>query len=396
MQSVRNLLYCVCVLYTCIAFCGGVDIADLTESDFHDKIKENKCIVLYVVQDNCETCQLLYHKFIIAAQNFRKNQTVMFGRVRDPKLHLAFGVKKFPGIAYYEFGSAVPKIYHGDITSGALVRVIAGLLKRDQKTMELQFAIELTKDNYHEIMNTDKQYRLIMLHEDDDTDTVKEYEELAKTYDNEIDIVIARINVQFEKRLKLEFRAVEYPSFYWFTKGIARKKKRYGGEFNVDQMIGFINNEAKLFRTKDGRLNSYAGLIRSLDDILIKHSKDLYEIRNLDSVRKKMKKEIARLSSDADRDLAEFYIELVNEIEEDRSTVVLDEMRNRLFRQMNFAGPHEFDNLIMKKNIVQKIMDIIGNHLLQKMTDVDIGLPLDEDTQYGFTADREIVFHEEL
>ncbi|XP_045176247.2 protein disulfide-isomerase 1-like [Mercenaria mercenaria] len=395
MRLCVKFLLPVIISWSMLVFSSGVEIVELTESNFETNIKRMKCMFLYATEDNCEKCKLLFHKFLITAQTFERERDITFGKVSDKTLINAFEVTSFPGIVYYEYGSAVPKVYLGDITPTALAKVVSDAMKIDFKKVDRHFALQLTKDNFDEIMDTDKQYRLVMLHEADDEDEVDLYEEIAETYENEPDVVIARINIDSERKLRKQYSSYTYPSFYWYRKGDAKKKKRYGGDLNVNQMISFINKEGGFFRTKGGRLNPYAGLVKPLDEVINKYGKDLYEIRNIDQIKQELEKEIAKLPADQDKELTKYYLHLIDEIEEDRTIETLDESRNRLFRQMSGAGPLEFDQLVRKKNVIQKIIDIIGLHLLEQISDGNIDVPLDADVSYGF-EEHGLEFHEEL
>jgi hypothetical protein len=373
----------------------GSEILELTESNFQTQIKHMKCMFLYATKDGCEKCELLYHKFLITAQTFERERDITFGKVSDKTLTNAFEVTSFPGIVYYEYGSAMPKVYLGDITPAALAKVVSDAMKIDLKKVDRRFALQLTTENFHAVIDTDKQYRLVMLHEADDEDEVDLYEEIAESYENEPDIVIARINVDSDRKLRREFNSISYPSFYWYEKGVVEKKKRYGGGLNIDQMIRFINQEGGFYRSKGGRLNPYAGLIKPLDEVINKYGKDLYGIRNFDKIKRELRAEIAKLPVNQDKELTDYYMHLVEEIEEDRTIETLDESRNRLFREMSGVGPLEFDQLVRKKNIIQKIIDIIGLHLLEEISDGNIDVPLDNGLQYGF-EEHGLEFHEEL
>lgn len=368
---------------------------EVTQTTLSVILKEKKCVFLYGVEEKCPRCLLLYHTFLVAAQNFRNDKSIFFGKVSDKSLIQAFEVSIFPGIVYYEFGSVVPKVYLGDITSGALTKVVTDAMKSDFRKHDRQFSLELTKDNYEEVMETEQHYRLVMLHGADDEDEVDLYEEIAETFENDPDVIIARINVDFEKKLRRKYNAVEYPSFYWYNKGNTSSKKRYGGTLNVGQMISFINKEAGLFRTKGGRLNPYAGLIEPLNKVINKHGKELYEIRGFDKIRIDLKKESRTLDPNTDQELIDFYFELLDELEEDRTIEALDEIRNRLYRRMDDVGPLEFDQLIRKRNIVQKFIDIIGYHLLQNLSDEELA-NLPDSVNIFDSNNHDLEFHEEL
>lgn len=394
MDAIMKLLV-MCIACKIGVFTTSTDIIELTESNLQTTIKGAKCMFLYATRDDCEKCKLLYPKFLVTAQTFATEHDIVFGRVSDMKLLRAFEVTAFPGIVYYEYGSAVPKVYLGDITSGALSKVFSDAMKIDFKKVDRQFALQLTTDNFNEIMYIGKQYCLVMLHETDDIDDIDNYDEVAETFQNEENVIVARIDVNLERTLRKEYNAVYYPSFYWYSKETALTKKRYDGDLDVTQMISFINKEGGFFRMKGGRLNPYAGLIKPLDDVVNMHGKDIYEIDNFEQIRLELNREISKLSSDIDYDLAQYYLYIVEEIWEDRTIEALDEMRNRIFRMMEWAGPLAFDQLIRKRNIVQKYIDIIGMHLLQQLSDGDFGSTADIDKTYGF-EEHGLEFHEEL
>ncbi|XP_052800190.1 uncharacterized protein LOC128231417 [Mya arenaria] len=386
-------------IYLIIALMAGTFafVPDVTEDGFPSIIKDKKCMIFYVVKDNCPMCKLLYLSFLTVAQTFRYDKEILFGRVSDPALVAAFGLNAFPGIVFYEYGSAVPKIYLDDITSSAVSRVVSDAMKRDSRKLDKQFALELTSDIFDEVITTSGQHKLVMLHEAGDEDDIAAYEELAETFENEHEVVIARINVDFENYLRKSFGAVVYPSFYWYPKG-SERRMRYGGELNVGQMISFVNKEAGMFRTKGGRLNPYAGLIKQFDEVLSKHARDMYEIKNFDTIKDELRKAQFQLPKDTDEEIADFYFEILNGMEEDKTIESLDETRNRLYRRMNDVGPLGFDMLIKKRNVVQKIIDIIGHHLLEQLSDGDFGEMgvgnLNE--EYDEYLKHSIEFHEEL
>lgn len=209
-----------------------------------------------------------------------------------------------------------------------------------------------------------------MLHEHDDEDDVKGFEELAKTYDNEKEIVIARIDVDKQRPLRREFRSIEYPCFYWYSKGKDTKRKRYGGQMNLKQMIHFVNAQTGFQRLSGGRLEYTAGLIEQLDEIVEMHIKDLYEVQNLNGLILKLKKAVAKLNDD-EKELGEYYIHLVEEVKEDNTIDSLGEARNRPFRSMEDIGPVRKDMLLKKTHITNKFVDLIAEHVMG-----DMGLPM--------------------
>lgn len=393
-MAARKILHIFAALHL-VMFCQAVDIKEVTRDNFQDTIKSKKSLFLYATKDNCIKCKLNFRHFVVAAQNFQNDPEVGFGTVSDTTLLEVFEVTDVPAIVFYEYGSATPRVYRGDITATALIKIFAQATKNDFRTVDKYHTLELTKENFDYFMDNEDQYRLIMLHEEDDDDDIDLFEDLAETFENELGVLLARINVDKEKKLKRDFNTNEYPSFYWYNKGSRDKKKRYAGVFDLSQMINFVNKEANVFRLKGGKLSPFAGLIKPLSDVLSRHGKDLYEIRNYEKIRFEMQAEIAKLPDNTDKELVEFYEFLLNEMQEDKTIESLDEARNRLYRQMDTAGPQHFDQVVRKRNIVQKFVDVIGNHLLQELAGGDFGMPTEEGGYYEGNT-QPVPFHEEF
>ncbi|KAH3891961.1 hypothetical protein DPMN_016071 [Dreissena polymorpha] len=369
---------------------------DVTTKDFSSFLAEKKSMFFYVVTNDCNMCAKLFYTFLTASQNFRFDQKTLFGRALNEDFVGTFDVKRFPSVVYYKYGSAAPEIFDGDITTGELLKVVAKASKKDPLLNERNFALDLTEELFMEVMKTDDQFKLVMLHEAGDKQNVAMYDKLAETFQNDHSVVVARINVDFEKALKKKYNAISYPSFYWYSKDRNAKKKRYVGSANVEQMVSFINKEAGLFRTSDGKLNSFAGPIKSLDSVLKKYGKDLYDITNVKQIRIELKQESNRLPIETDKELVDFYFEILNELEEDRTVDTLTEMRNRIYRQLDGAGPLKFDQLIMKRNILNSFIDVIGMHLLGQFSDgFEIPIDINEDVDAHRSQDG-LTFHEEL
>lgn len=356
----------------------------------------------YVEGDDsdCIDCRLLYPKFITAAQTFEDNNDIIFGRVSDKVLVDMFEVDSFPEIVYYEFGSAIPRRYRGDITANAVEELVVEVMPGNFDKLKRHYSVEITVSNFQEILNNSHQYRLVMLHKHDDEEDIESFEELAKTYDNEQDLVIARIDVDQQKHLRREFGSLDYPSFYWYQKGEVKKRKRYGGEMVLNQMIQFVNKQTGFQRLSGGALGHKAGLIKQMDEIIKLHIKDIYEIKYLDTIISLMNKALIKID-ERDRELAQYYIHCVQEINEDKTVDSLGEERNRLFRRMDEdnVGPVKRDVLWKKTNIINKIIDLLGLHLMGKMDINDENILKSFNLVDGDDNDmesNEIIFHEEL
>ena len=350
----------------CLSKSTADEIITVSQSNFPEISKDKNCMFLYV-EDNeeCTACEMYYHKFLTVAQTFQEQENILFGRVSDESLAKVFEVDSFPEVVYYELGSATPKRYRGDITADALTDLVIKVMRGNFENLKRHYSAQLTIETFEQVLYNSEQYRLVMLHEEEDEDEIKTFEELAKTYDNDKEIVIARIDITKQESLRDDFDSVNYPCFYWYEKGEETKRKRYGGEMILDQMIHFINKETGLQRNAGGSLGHKAGLLKPIDDLLDLHAKNIYEVKGLDILISQIEKISAKLE-DESKELAEFYINCIEEIQEDNTVDSLGEQRNRLFRRMDDdnVGPVKRDMLIKKTHIVNKFVDVVGLYLL--------------------------------
>ena len=387
------MIWSLVILFS-LSFCFCKDISYVTNSDFQSVTKQNKCMFFYVETENCEDCKMIFHKFVTAAQTFQNVDEIYFGRVSDESLIEMFEVDSFPEIVYYEYESDIPRRYRGDITTDAIISVVIYAMRGggDLSYVKRQHALELTINNFREFLYNSEQYRLVMLHEEDDWDEIDAFEELAKTYDNEKELVVARINVDKQNSLRREFKSFSYPCFYWFEKGTDVKRKGYEGDMNLDGMIKFINNAAGFQRLSGGELESTAGLIDAMDDLLKANIENIYEVRNLDKLIKKMKKIAAKLKNN-DKEAADYYIQCVEEIQEEKTVDSLGEESKMLSRMLDEEnlGPLRKDSITKQKNIVSTLIGMIGEHLFGAA-----GRHLDASPVRNKQTVKDIQFREEL
>ncbi|WP_411025052.1 thioredoxin domain-containing protein, partial [Salmonella sp. s54836] len=91
------------------------------------------------------------------------------------------------------------------------------------------------------------------------------YEKLGTAYRNEDDVVIARVDADAHKSLGSLYGVSGFPTIKFFPKG-NKEGVDYSSGRDLDSFIQFLNDECAAYRTADGRLNEFAGVITDLDD----------------------------------------------------------------------------------------------------------------------------------
>ena len=371
------------------------EVLEVDLNNLEDVLKQRKAVMLYLTEDNCAKCRRLYHKFVVTSQTF-VDDAVIFARVRDKEIAERLEVVSFPAIIFYEFGSTIPRAYKGDLTSSELSKLVIKALRGDFRSLDLKHAVELTKSNFEMMIKMADQCKLVMLHEDEDEDEIEEFEELAEIFGNDDAVVIARINVDKQKRLKKLYNAVEYPTYYFYSLDNQNKKKMEKDRYSLDKMISLINKECGTFRVKDGRLNPFAGLVKDIDEIIGAHGKDLYEIKNFKGLKRKIKKAASKLSNEVDKNIATFYIDLLDVLVEGGSIEALDAVRNRIYGEMDHAGPLKLDQLYRKRNVVDKIIDTIGKHILNDLSRMHMGFDNMKEMKLDISGNQKVKPRDEL
>ncbi|KAK3603877.1 hypothetical protein CHS0354_042883 [Potamilus streckersoni] len=344
------------------------EVLQVDKSNFDQIIKKRTCVIFYVTQKDCKLCTRVYYKFLAASQVLESNQDVVFAATDDPTVTGVLNMKQFPGIAYYEFGSAIPKSYDGDITTDTIIDLVIKAMRGDFSHLKRRYTVELTLKDLSKFTEAGGLYKFLMLYEHEKDDEVQDFEEVAGIYKNEYKILFGRVNVKKNKETLNKFHAETFPALYWFSKDSKDKQKRYGGEINMNSLLSFIGEKTGLRRLKGGYLHHQTGVLKPFDEVIEKHIRTIYDGSDL----KHVVEEAEKLSKKEkqEKDLANYYVHILKKIEDSKTVDVLDEERNRINRQMENAnvGPIWKERLTMKKNIVNKVIDSIGMYLLAKIS----------------------------
>ncbi|KAL3860132.1 hypothetical protein ACJMK2_010297 [Sinanodonta woodiana] len=344
------------------------EVLQVDKSNFDQLIKKGTSAIFYVTQKDCKLCKRIYYKFLAASQVLESNKDIVFAKTDDPTVLDVFKLKQFPGIAYYEFGSAIPKSYDGDITTDTIIDIVIKAMRGDFSHLKRRYTVELTSKDLSGFTEAGGLYKFIMLYDHVQDDEVQDFEEVAEIYKNEYKILFGRVNVKEDKETLNKFHAETFPALYWFSKDSKDKQKRFGGEINVDSLLNFIGEKTGLKRLKGGYLHRQAGVLKPFDELIEKHIQTIYDGSDLKHVVDEAEK-LAKKGK-KEKDLANYYVDILKKIDDSKTVDVLGEERNRINRRMENGnvGPLGKERLTLKKNIVNKMIDSIGMYLITKIS----------------------------
>lgn len=93
------------------------------------------------------------------------------------------------------------------------------------------------------------------------------WEGLAKTFANDKDIVIAKIDAEAETGVAETYGIRSYPQIKFFAKGSTKQPVDYEGGRTEKDFVGYLNAMAGTHRVVGGGLDDTAGRISEMDEL---------------------------------------------------------------------------------------------------------------------------------
>jgi len=98
-----------------------------------------------------------------------------------------------------------------------------------------------------------------------------DYEKVATAFQNEQNVVVAKLDADHYKESAGRYGVSGFPTLIWFGKNNKENPEKYEKGRDVDSFVNFINEKSGTSRTAQGRLQSDAGRVSSLDAIATKY-----------------------------------------------------------------------------------------------------------------------------
>jgi len=182
------------------------------------------------------------------------------------------------------------------------------------------------------------------------------WEELAETFKDEPDVVIADVDATIEQELGTKFAVQGYPTLKFFKKG-STEAQEFGGGRQIDTMIPYINEQAGTFRKKGGGLMEEAGRIEALDKLVAEYA-DCSDADCKSSVKSKVDNAVKELAKSESK-LGNFYKKMM---EKGMEKAPLEKEKARLVRLKN--GDSSADNklyIFQRINIISQMLKAISS-----------------------------------
>ncbi|CEL93939.1 unnamed protein product [Vitrella brassicaformis CCMP3155] len=139
------------------------------------------------------------------------------------------------------------------------------------------------------------------------------WEEVAATFKDEDDVVIAKVDSTVERELSDKYEVRGYPTLKFFPKG-KTESEPYDGGREADPMVEFVNQKAGTFRKKGGDLKEEAGKITALEPLIKEYAQCAKGKKEcFDGAMKKVDDEIAKQKPSMEK-VAKFYKKMLDKM----------------------------------------------------------------------------------
>merc|ERR1711991_139507 len=301
------------------------DVVVLDESNFDTVVNGDKHVLVEFFAPWCGHCKNLAPEYELAATAFKNVDDVVIASV-DADQHKALGgrfdVKGFPTLKYFPKGGDVssPDAYSGGRTAADIVAFVndkagtRGFVRKAPTAVRV-----LDKNNFDKVVDGSK-HVLVEFYAPwcgHCKSLAPKYEELAKIYATEEDVVVANVDADAapNKPLGSRFGVTGFPTIKFFPKG-STEATDYSSGREVADFVKFLNDKAGTQRLVSGGLDDKAGRIEKLDALakeLVSKAKSSIEAEV---------QAIGETLSAAEKKVADFYALVARKFEKDGAAFI--------------------------------------------------------------------------
>lgn len=253
-------------------------IVQLTKTNFKQLVGKKQAALVEFYAPWCGHCKQMAGEFATLGAAFQRSTTakdlLVIGKVdatQERDLGKDYGVTGFPTILFFPAGSTKPVKYESGRTADDFVKFLSEKVPSLQMSVpqEVQYATELTMANFNAVAKDPSKSVLVMFYAPwcGHCKALKpKYSQLAKIYENDEDVVIARVDADNSrnKPLAAEYGVTGFPTIIFFPKGDNAKTVEYKGGRDIEDFLSFVNERAGTNRLANGDLSWDHGVVEAL------------------------------------------------------------------------------------------------------------------------------------
>jgi len=254
----------------------GSSVVELTPDNFDQVVDGSKSVFVEFFAPWCGHCKNLAPVWDELGDAFVKDQANIVIAKVDADAHrelgTRFGVTGFPTLKFFSKSGdkTKPKSYDGGRELDALVQYVndeAGVRGRVSKPVTKVTVLE--PSNIKQILGQKNKIIFVEFYAPwcgHCKHLAPDWEKLAVAFQNEEDVVIAKVDADAHKSIGTEYGVSGFPTLKFFGGGRDAPEDYSGGRSLAD-LVSAVNQKAGTQRTEDGLFQPEFGRIKALDEL---------------------------------------------------------------------------------------------------------------------------------
>jgi protein disulfide-isomerase-like protein len=332
------------------------DVLILTPSNFDDEIGHDQPALIEFFAPWCGHCKSLAPEYEILATTFARAPVKIASVDADQYKELGsrFEVKGFPTIKWFPAGSKEGEAYQGGRTAADLIDFVNKKIGTNLRLKTAPTATTvLTPDNFDSIVKDPTKDVLVEFYAPWCGHCKRlepDYEKVAKSFEGEDSVVVAKVDADAHKSLGSEFGVTGYPTIKFFPKD-NKAGEDYNGGRTPEDFVKFLNERSGVQRLVGGGYEESAGRISELDALVTSFTAAEDKKSILQQAEELVNSAVVKAHANAA--VAKFYILAMKRIAEGKVDFAKNELA-RLERLLSGSiKPADRAQFSKRKNIVK-------------------------------------------
>ncbi|KAK1776481.1 thioredoxin-like protein [Copromyces sp. CBS 386.78] len=338
-------------------------VLDLIPSNFDDVVlKSGKPTLVEFFAPWCGHCKTLapVYEELATAFEYAKDKVQIAKVDADAERELGkrFGVQGFPTLKFFDGKSEKPVDYKGGRDLESLSSFIAektGVKSRKKGSAPSLVSI-LNDATFSGAIGGDKNVLVAFTAPwcGHCKNLAPTWEKLAATFASEPEIAIAKVDADAPngKKSAAEYGVSGFPTIKFFPKGSTTPEDYNGGRSEAD-FVEFLNEKAGTHRTPGGGLDTVAGTLAALDEIVTKYTGGA----SLTEVAEEAKEAVKSLKNSVELKYADYYLRVFDKLSKSEGYAAKEFARLEGILKKGGLAQAKVDELTAKVNILRKFVE---------------------------------------
>jgi len=272
----------VCVL-ALAALLVSAQVVDLTPENFDSVVDGSKNVFVEFFAPWCGHCKNLAPSWELLGGAFAGQDDVVIAKVdadSHRELGTRFGVSGFPTLKLFSKGDAAkPKDYSGGREFDDLVKYVAEETGARAKVAPKPVSKVTVLDpvNFEQVIQDKSKHVFVEFYAPwcgHCKHLAPDWEKLGLAFQNEHDVVIAKVDADKHKPLGEKFGVSGFPTLKFFPKD-NKAGESYEAGRDLESLVAEVNKRAGLKRTSKGLFESTVGRTAELDQLASTYLRDV-------------------------------------------------------------------------------------------------------------------------